>query len=183
MPNSSHFAMQAAIRGIVCAAICALTLSACSAAVTKDTSTQSLLPNLPDYNVSDTTNIQDAIAKVAGGSALVAGQPEAVALIAGVNSLVSCYQKAGAIEGRTYVNKSDPTTAGVLIIVNKNALTDPQTIISCVAPKGAGAQSIMIQPCAKAYTLNKDNNQFYIAYAGTNDKICSAFCSNLQGCQ
>src|SRR5689334_4372985 len=112
MPNSCRFDLQAAIRGVVCVTICTLTLVACAPGVTKDTSAENLLPNLPDYEVSDTTNIQDAIAKVAGGAALVAGQPEAAALVAGVSTLVNCYQQAGAIEGRTYVNKADVTTAG-----------------------------------------------------------------------
>ena len=76
MPNSCRFDLQAAIRGVVCVTICTLTLVACAPGVTKDTSAENLLPNLPDYEVSDTTNIQDAIAKVAGGAALVAGQPD-----------------------------------------------------------------------------------------------------------
>jgi hypothetical protein len=177
MPNF----LQVTIRGIVVLAICALTLSACSQPP-KDTSAASMLPNLAGYTISDVADLRDAIAKVAGGSALLTGQPELTALVAGVNGLVSCYQKAGAIEGRTYVKNADPTTAGVLIIANRNALTNPANIVSCVAP-GMGAQSIMIQPCAKVYTLDKDNNQFYIAYAGTNNEMCSAFCSNLGGCQ
>jgi len=182
MPNFSHYRLQVFIRGIAALAICTLILSACGQA-NKDTSAASMMPSLSDYTITNTTNIQDAIAKVAGGASLLSGQPELTALVAGVNGVVSCYQSAGAIEGRTYVKNSNPTTAGVLIIANRNALTNPANILSCVAPKGFGASNVTIQPCVKAYTLDKDNNQFYIAYAGTNNEMCSAFCSNLEGCK
>jgi hypothetical protein len=184
MPGSSRFSLQKAIRGMVCISLCAIFVSACSAlGGSKDTSAENLVPNLPDYTITNTTDIQDAISKVAGGATILSGQPEVTALIAGINTLATCYEKAGAIEGRTFVNKTDPTTAGVLFIVNKNALTNPATLLSCAGSKALGAQSVMIQPCAKTFTLNKDNNQFYVAYAGTNNTMCSAFCSNITGCQ
>jgi len=54
----------------------------------RDAATRGLL-------TTDTVNIQDAIAKVAGAGSIGAGQPELTALIAGVNGLVTCYQKRG----------------------------------------------------------------------------------------
>ncbi len=159
----------------------AVVLSACGLAVTKEPSAAALMPNLAGYQASDTTNIQDAITKIAGSGAVIGGQPELAALIAGVNGIVSCYQKAGGIEGRSYVNTSDVTRAGVIVIVNRNVMTDPTTFASCVLPS-TGFRAATIQPCGKAYTLNKDNNQFYIGYAATNPEVCQAFCSALQGC-
>jgi hypothetical protein len=149
--------------------------------VTKEPSAAALMPNLAGYQVSETTNIQDAISKIAAGGAALTGQPELAALVTTVSGVVACYQKAGAIEGRTYVNTADVTKAGVVVIVNRKVLTDPGTFINCVLPPSA-MRAAAIQPCAKAYTLDKDNTQFYIGYAATNPEVCQAFCSALQGC-
>jgi len=161
--------------------IAALLLSACGQS-TGGTTAASLLPNLPDYQANDTQNLQDAIAKIAGGAAVLTGQPEAAAAVVGVNALVTCYQKAGAIQSRSYVNKTDVLKAGVVVIIDRNAVTDPTTFLNCVAPSGPSLRAAQFQPCGKAYTLNRDNNQFYIGYAATNPDVCQAFCSALQGC-
>src|SRR5258706_7477142 len=155
-----------------------VTLAACGGSnVTKEPSAGALMPHLADYSQTDTVNIQDAIAKLAGAGSIGAGQPEVTALIAGVSGIVTCYQNAGAIQGRTYVNKADITKAGVVVIINRNAVTDPNRFLNCVTPKGLRSAAAAIQPCAKAYTLDKDNNQFYIGYAATNAETCNAFCS------
>jgi len=162
--------------------ILAVLLSACGQQnVTKEPSAAALMPNLAGYQVSDTTNLQDAITKLAAGAAALAGQPELAALVAGANTVVACYQKAGAVEGRSYVNTSDVTKAGVVVIVNRNVLTDPNTFVNCVRP-AAGMRAAVIQPCGKAYTLTTQNNEFYIGYVATNPEVCQAFCSALQGC-
>jgi hypothetical protein len=169
------------------ALVALLALSACSQAPTKEPSAAALMPNLADYTTVDTLSIQDAVAKVAGAGSLGAGQPELTAAIAGVSNLVACYQKAGAIEGRVYVQTTNPTNTGIVIIVNHNVLTDPNTFAQCALPKFSAAaaqpgKNQPPQPCTKAYTLDKDNNQYYIAYVATNQTVCAAFCSALQGC-
>jgi hypothetical protein len=176
---SSRFARRLTLR--ICLPVVLALLSACGGlGVTKEPSAAALMPNLADYQVSDTANIQDAITKILGVASLGAGQPELAALVAAVNGLVSCYQKAGAIEGRTYVNKSDVSLAGVIVIVNRNSITDPNTFVNCVFPSGGPRTAV--QACGKAYVLNKDNNQFYIGYAATSPQVCQTFCSALQGC-
>jgi hypothetical protein len=169
------------IRVVVVMIVVAAVVAACGQATTKEPSAGALLPNLSDYNMADTADIQDAITKIAGAASLGAGQPELTALVAGVNGLVSCYQSAGAIQGKSYVNKADISKAGVVIVVNRNVLTSPETFLNCVVPKGA-LRSASIEPCAKVYTLSKDNNQFYIGYAATKPEVCAAFCAALQGC-
>jgi hypothetical protein len=169
------------IRAVVVMTVVAVVVAACGQAPTKEPSAGALLPNLSDYNMTDTADLQDAITKLAGAASLGAGQPELTALVAGVNGLVSCYQSAGAIQGKTYVNKADISKAGVVVVINRNVLTNPQTFLSCVVPKGA-LRSASIEPCAKAYTLNKDNNQFYIGYAATKPEVCATFCAALEGC-
>jgi hypothetical protein len=72
-------------------------------------------------------------------------------------------------------------------IADRDALQDPLNLLRCVAPAvlmggEAGAQSVLIQPCTATYTLSKDDNEFYILYAGTTLEICQAFCADLEGC-
>lgn len=143
----------------------------------------SLMPSLSGYQANDTLNIQDAITKIGGVASIGTGQPEVAAALAAVNGLVTCYQQAGAVQGRTYVNSADALKAGVIVIVDRNVVTNPQTFLNCVLPKSAAAPLVAgVQPCAKAYTLSTSNNQFYIAYAATSTEVCQAFCSGLQGC-
>ncbi len=156
-------------------------IGACGEAPPKNTAAQDLLPNPAGYQVNNVLDIQDAIAKLAGVSALAAAQPQVTALVAAANSLTQCYQKAGAVEGRTYVKIADPFKAGVLFIVNRNLLADPNLLLACVAPR-VGLRAEALQPCAKVYTLRKDNNEFYIAYAATDQEVCTTLCSALQGC-
>jgi len=144
------------------------------------------MPNLTDYDITDVQSIQDAVAKLSAAASLVSGQPEATGAIAALSSTVSCFQSAGAIQGRTYVNKANPLYSGVVLIVNKNVLTDPQTWVNCTLPRRSAAAvpqgAVQLTPCAKTYTLNQDNNTFYVAYAATDQRVCSAFCSALSGC-
>jgi hypothetical protein len=160
-------------------------LAACGAgASTKEPSAAALLPNMPGYTVTDTVDIQETVAKVLAAGTLGAGQPELTALVAAVNSLADCYQRAGAIQGRTYVSNTNIMNSGVVVIVNRNAITDPTLLLNCALPAGgAGLAPSLVKPCAKTYTLDKDNNQFYIAYAATNQEVCTAFCSGLEGCK
>src|SRR5438552_3066977 len=138
------------------ALVVVLIVAACSGlALTKEPSAGNMMPNLTDYNINDVQNIQDAIAKLTSAASLVSGQPEVTAAIAGLSSVVSCFQSTGAIQGRTYVNKSNPLYSGVVLIVNKNVLTDPQTWVNCTIPRRSAAVpqgGIQLSPCAKTYT-------------------------------
>jgi hypothetical protein len=173
------------IRIAVLVLIAAVIFSACGQGnVTKEPSAAALMPSLAGYSVYNTLDLQDAMAKVAGAASLGSGNPELTALVAGVSGLSSCYQKAGGIEGRAYINQADISKAGIVVVVNRNVVTDPNTFLSCVSPRRALApnNTQAQQPCAKTYTLNKDNNQYYIGYAATNSEVCQAFCAALQGC-
>src|SRR5438477_6350666 len=103
------------VRTSVVALVVVLIVAACSGlSVTKEPSAGNMMPNLTDYNINDVQNIQDALAKLSGAASLVSGQPEVTAAIAGLSSVVSCFQSVGAIQGRTYVNKSSPLYSGVI---------------------------------------------------------------------
>ena len=173
---------QAVPRSLIALILTTTILSACGQP-TKEPSAAALMPNLPDYSIADTVDIQSAIGKVASVTSLAAAHPELAGLIAGINNLLTCYQNAGAIQGRAYVNKADALKAGIVVIINRNAVSDPNTFLNCVAPGGARAlRAAQIQPCAKAYTLDTAGNQYYIGYAATDAEVCQAFCSSLQGC-
>ncbi len=163
-------------------AACIVLLNACGTTLTKDTTAASLMPNLTDYNIENTTNIQDAVAKFASAASLAAGQLQITAAVTTASGILTCYQNAGAIEGRTYVNKAEPLKAGLVVIINKNMVTDPNTLISCITGPKRAAATNAIQPCTKFYTLDKTTNQFYIAYVATNPEVCAAFCSALDSC-
>ena len=164
-----------------------LILSGCGQGPAPDNSASNLMPVLADYNSETTLDIQNAISKLGSAAALAGAQVEVAASVQAVDGLLTCYEKAGAIVGQAYVNKTNPLYAGLIIIVNKNVLTNPQTFLSCLAPKTLlsapnGSTTTQIQPCTHAYTLNQNGNTFYIAYIGTNSQVCASFCSGLQGC-
>src|SRR5258708_10540954 len=89
-------------------AACVVLLNACGTTLTKDTTAASLMPNLTDYNIENTTNIQDAVAKFASAASLAAGQLQITAAVTTPNAILTCYQNTGAIEGGPYVTKAAP---------------------------------------------------------------------------
>jgi hypothetical protein len=112
-----------------------LFLAACSAGVPRDESTAALLPNLIGYNVENTLNITDALTKAGAGAALAGGQVQFAAAVGVIGNYAACLQRAGAIEGRTYLQQENPLKAGLIIVVNRNKLTDPQTLLGCALPQ------------------------------------------------
>jgi len=63
-------------------------------------------------------------------------------------------------------------------------VTDPTNFLNCVVkPRpGVEASTPTLEPCAKTYTLKKNDNEFYIAFVATTPQMCEAFCSKLEGC-
>lgn len=146
-----------------------------------------MLPSLTGYNVVEGEQLTDYLGKQAGGAALLVGQPELAAAIAVVDHIIGCYQDVGAVQARLYSDQEAPLSAGAVAIADRNELIDPQNLFKCVAPvipDGTGAQGALpsIEPCTASYTLERDNNEFYIVYAGTTEEICRAFCTALEGC-
>lgn len=182
--NRGMAKIGAMVRGAVLTVIVVAVAAACTGAAQRDESAANLIPALPDYEVINTLDVQDAIAKVAGGTTLLAGQPQIAAMVVVANEITKCYQNVGAIEARVFVRRSNPLHAGALIVINRNKLTDPQTFLGCVLPNtGSGPRvAVQLQPCTKAYTLQKDNNEFYIAYVATDESVCTELCSKMEGC-
>lgn len=143
-----------------------------------------LLPDVPNTTVVEGQTISQFIAKLADGAALVAANPQLVLLIEKAQGSIDCLQQIGAVAMRTYTDKTFPLSAGVVGIVDRNAVTNLANLQQCVTgtanPSAQGAPTL--QPCAKSYTLKKDDNEFYIAYIGTTTEMCQALCSRLEGC-
>ena len=143
-----------------------------------------LLPDVPNTTVVEGQSISQSIAKLADGAALLAANPQLVALIDRAQNSVDCFQKIGAVAVRTYTDKTFPLSAGVVGIVDRNAVTNlanlQQCVVSSRTPSAKAAPTL--QPCANAYTLKKTDNEFYIAYLATTAEMCQAFCSRLEGC-
>lgn len=143
-----------------------------------------LMPDIPGYDVVEGQDLTDAISKVAGGAALLQGNLPGVGAVAAIDGIMDCYQEAGAVSGRIFTKSDSPLDSGVIVIVDRNRLTNPQTFLDCVRPEGPEMSAASaIQPCGDAYTLQRDNNEYYILYAGTQPEVCQTFCAALEGCQ
>lgn len=162
--------------------IAALSLTACQ---TQRGSARELLPEVPNTTVVEGETITQFLTKVTDGAALVAASPQLVPLIQRVESSLTCYQGLGAVALRTYTDKDFALSAGIIAIIDRKALTNPANFANCVlgsaqVPDDSTARTI--EPCVKTYTLNKDDNEFHIAYIATTREMCQAFCSRLEGC-
>jgi hypothetical protein len=182
IPKTDAVRVLTRLRNVLVIVVISAVVVACTGDASRDNSAANLMPNLSGYTVTNTVDIQDSIAKVLGTTSLGAGQPQVTALIAATNEIVKCYQQAGALEGRVYVKTAEPIKAGVVVIINKNQALNPGVFLNCVGVPGLTAPQGTLQPCANAYTLKRDNNEFFIGYAATDGEVCSAFCSTLQGC-
>jgi hypothetical protein len=143
-----------------------------------------MLPNLAGYQVVEGQQLTGYISTLSEGAVLLAGQPELAAAIEAVDQVTGCYQEVGAVRARVYSNEAEPLSAGAVAIADRKALLDPLNLFNCVKPSQllrgfAGG----IEPCSASYTLEKDNNAFYIIYVGTTPEICQAFCAALEGCE
>lgn len=148
---------------------------------------EEMLPELPGYKTIEGQLLTDYISTLSEGAALLAGHPELAATAAGVDKIISCYQEIGAIQARVYSQEEMALSAGVVAIADRDAIMDPLNFFRCISPQADENQSfstnsLRIKPCANTYTLEKDDNEFYILYAGTTAEICDAFCANLEGC-
>ncbi|CAG1770251.1 hypothetical protein BAC2_00922 [uncultured bacterium] len=143
-----------------------------------------LLPDVPNTTVINGQSISDFIAKLADGAALTSANPELILLIEKAEGTLACLQQTGAVAARTYTDKTFPLSAGFVAVIDKNAITNLANWQQCLTGRAnPSAQAVTLQPCATTYTLKKDNNEFFIAYAATTAEMCQAFCSRLEGCQ
>jgi hypothetical protein len=152
--------------------------------LTANQATPPTLPNLPGYNTIEGQEVTAYISSLGDGATLLGGNPELAEKAAAVDRLARCYQEAGAVQIRGYSKQEMPLSAGVVTIVDRNAVLNPRTLIDCLNPPAMKTQSLApaIEPCSANYTVSRDDNEYHILYAGTTLEICQAFCSQLEGC-
>lgn len=145
---------------------------------------EDMLPDFSGYQTVEGEVLTDYIGTLSGGAVLLVGHPEIAAAIGAVDYIVGCYQEVGAAKARIYSSEENPLEAGAIAIADRNALLNPVNLFKCVTPAldASSAQPLEIEPCTASYTLEKDDNEFYIIYAGTTEDICKMFCANLEGC-
>lgn len=141
-----------------------------------------LLPDVPDAEVVEGQTISEYIATLTSGATLLAGNPPLVAAIEFAQGAINCYQDIGAVAVRVYSDKEFPLSSGMVAIVDRNAITDLGNLARCLGGGQEFGAQAAIDVCAHFYTLKKDDNEFYIAYVGTTQEMCQAFCTRLEGC-
>ena len=161
----------------------AILLAGCFGPASGEPPAARMLPTLPGYSTIEGQTLTDYISTLSEGAALLAGQPELAITVAAVDQVASCYQEVGGVRARVYSNEQEPLMAGAVAIADRNVLLNPVNLFRCVTPAvQKKTLTVVIEPCTASYTLAKDNNEFYIVYAGTTADMCRTFCSNLEGC-
>ncbi len=159
-----------------------LVLAGCSVSASKTPPAVEMLPNLPDYNVVKGETLTEHIGKLSQGAALLTGQPQLAVTIVAVDHVISCYQEIGAVQAQIYSHKEMPLQSGIVGIADRNELLSPANLFKCVIPSSGGGREVKFDPCTASYTLERDDNEFYIIYAGTTEDMCKTFCAELEGC-
>jgi len=142
---------------------------------------------LTGYTTLDVSTIQEYIVGLGETGTALTGQFAATAAIEAVDRVVGCYQEIGAVAARGYSKDALPIVAGVVAIVNRDLLTDPQTFLACVGlaqpdmesgQQGGGG----LVPCGFSYSTELEGDTFDMLYAGTDIEVCQAFCRSLPNC-
>lgn len=143
---------------------------------------QQYFPQLGGYNVTQTDNIQSAIATAAGGAGVLTGNPVQAAMVAQIDSIINCYRDVGAVDARIYIenitidNVRIPT-AGVLAVINEDRLRD--NFLACVARTPLDGrmspQSVQPEPCFGSGSFTHQDNRISYLYAATDTPLCSLF--------
>ncbi|GAB4553292.1 MAG: hypothetical protein OHK0023_22260 [Anaerolineae bacterium] len=182
MQLSKRFSFQ--VRAVIIGLIAVFAIG-CNTSVARDDSTSNYFPNLADYTSVNTLDLQQTISNAAAGAAAGAGQLQVTAIIAAINGYTTCLQNAGALEGRIYYLNGNPLKAGAMLIINRNKITDPATLLGCTNPaaQGFAPPNAEYTPCARACTIRENNNEYYVFYAATSTQVCDAFATAMPNCQ
>lgn len=144
-----------------------------------------LLPDLQTYRQVEGQTITSYIGALSEGAALLAVQPQLAVTIGAIDQVIDCYQDVGGVRARVYSRAEQPLQAGIVAVVDKTRVNDPDYLFRCVTPAALnleGAEEPYFEPCTAAYTLEREDGTFYIIYAASSPEVCQAFCSALEGC-
>lgn len=144
-----------------------------------------LLPDLPAYRQVEGQTITTYIGALSEGAALLAGQPQLALTVGALDGVIGCYQEVGGVRARVYSHAERPLEAGLVAIVDEARINDPDNLFRCVTPAALsleGAEEMVIEPCAAAFTLVNDDGTFYVVYAASTYTTCHDFCTALEDC-
>lgn len=174
-------------RWIILAIMSLFALTACQS--TGDTKTdasavQSFFPTIANYSVQESSDLQGALSSVLTAASLSTGNIVAAPLVLKVDSILSCYRNAGAVDAKVYVeNPGDQLIrddirlpiGGVLVVVNQSRVIS--NFASCVTSGNTGfrAQSVTPEPCTGNGTFTANNESFSYFYAATDGPLCDDF--------
>lgn len=103
------------------------------------------------------------------------GNPQ-FALTAGIiGKMGECAQSQGIARWRLYSDQADLTSSGVILIVSKNRITDPQIVLSCLLQPKPNKLNSLLSPCAQNYSYSANNDTYYVFYAATKGEVCEKF--------
>lgn len=146
---------------------------------------QNFFPQVPGYNMQQTTNIQDAVTTAMSAAGISSGNLVGMGVVIKLDDFVDCYREVGAFDARVYVEQpSDdmiqegvrPPRAGVVVLVNQNRLMD--NLMPCMARAPSGpfsAQDATPEPCYGngEFVFNEDT--FGYLYAATDQPLCDQY--------
>lgn len=145
-----------------------------------------ILPALPQYRSVDGQNVTAYLGSLAGGAALLAGQPELALKIAAVDRAISCYQEVGAVRARVYSHGEYPLLAGFVAVADGEVVSDPNTLFSCVAADriGEGPATEGDSPglCGGYFSVSREDGSFYVIYGGSAGSVCRDLCGAISDC-
>lgn len=166
-----------------------LALTACSLGGSSDNTAddsaaaQRFIPNLPGYTETETTDVQDALAGILGGSGALTGNFVQSAAVLTLDRLVDCYRDRGAFDARLYSQNIELTNiqtpiVGVLAVINQDRVAEE--FINCVLPEfmrpdDFGAQAAGPQPCFGYGSFSFEGDTISFIYGATDRPLCDSF--------
>lgn len=141
---------------------------------------QSFLPALENYNTIDGENLSTALQAV-GAYAAIQADPRMAGIVVMTDEFLDCAAEQGAVATRMYHSQSNPVSAGVVAVVNTERLAAFDSIVRCMLGDAVSFRTAVArpEPCYDAWTYTRDNVEYWMMYAGTEEEICTDFAEDL----
>jgi hypothetical protein len=146
-------------------------------------------PSLPGYIVTEAQSLSSALSGIAGGAALLTGNPVLAGLIAQIDGMMACYSATGSVTARVYVQANvssllsgEIPSAGVMAVINQNRIIN--NFLACAlgsGPEAFSAQARSVQPCGSSGSFVVNGETLLYLYAATDPQLCAAFQSRIPG--
>ncbi|MCS7071745.1 MAG: hypothetical protein NZM00_09585 [Anaerolinea sp.] len=149
---------------------------------------QQFLPSsLPGYIVTEAQSLSSALSGIAGGAALLTGNPVLAGLVAQLDGMMACYNATGSVAARVYVQANvssllsgEIPSAGVMAVINQDRVIN--NFLACAlgsGPEAFSAQARSIQPCGSSGSFVVNGETLLYLYAATDPQLCAAFQSRI----